>query len=213
MTMNFTLKPDENGVIVILKDVDDADVNALEKADKSAFDPTDAPFDKYYAYDPRIGFFVGKDHFDHAEHKGKRLSFTDYMNLISEGEIIVADDAITAVDCIHKAVDSKFDVDFIISRLLDVQKPKDVNSATVAISNCNFALAKLLESIDDATDAQKPLLHKAIEHAFDVYEKAANVLSSTNFVQLLELSEKIDDFNDASAKAQAALLSKYNENF
>lgn len=196
--MTFTLKPDDNGTIVVLTDVDEADISALEKANKVGFDPTESPFDKYYSYDRRIGFFVNKDKFDHAESKGKRLSFDEYLEMFAKDELVN---------------DAEYDPEFVVDRIIEIKMPKDVKSANAALATLNFALFKLSENIDEATEDQKELYHKAINHAVDVYEKANEILAGSEFTQLLDLNAQIEKNRSLSSDAQSKLLSKFHENF
>lgn len=200
--MTFTLKPDDNGIVVVLSNVDEADEADLKKANEKGFDPTEAPFDKYYEYDKRIGFFVGKDHFDHAEHKGKRLSYGDYM-------------ALTAGDSIEdtKAQDANSDVEFIASKIAEIKMPKTVEHAITALSTLSFAMNELKHMIDSSDESHKEAYHKALEHAFDIYAKADELLGKSNIDALMKLADKLKQYRDESANLQAMLLQKYNENF
>lgn len=197
--MNFTLKPDDNGIVVVLSNVDEADTSALESANKNGFDPTEAPFDKYYDYDRRIGFFVNKDHFDHAEHKGKRLSYGDYM-------------ALTAEDVVQ-AKDSAYSIDLICDKIAEIKMPKTVEHAISALSAVSFALRELQNTVDASDEKHKQAYHKAIDHAFDIQAKANEILAASNLAALLQLRDRITQFNDMSAGLQSKLLQKYNENF
>lgn len=197
--MTFTLKPDDNGVTVTLMNVNEEDEAELKKADKDGFDPTEAPFNKYYAYDKQIGFYVSKDFFDHADHKGKRLSFDEYMSLMRPDKPVVTD--------------SQFDLGFVVKRILEIKEPKDVQSANAALATLNFALFKLLDNADEATDEQKADFHKAIDHAFAVFAKADEILSGSNYAALIDLSNQLKKNRDLTSQAQAKLLQKYNENF
>lgn len=211
--MTFTLKPDDNGIVVVLTNVDESDEAKLKKASAEGFDPTAEPFNKYYAYDPRLGFFVAKEFFDHAEHKGKRLSYGDYMSITSEGEVLDAENAMQAADCLHVAKDAEYDLAFIIDRILGIKMPRTVYDANIALASLNFAVYKLIDAIESGTEEQKKDFHKAIDHAFDVYQKADAILNGSEFSSLLDLNSQINKYRNLSDEAQAKLLQKYHENF
>ena len=211
--MTFTLKPDDNGIVVVLTNVDENDINKLETANKKGFDPTEEPFNKYYDYDRNIGFYVNKDHFDHAQHKGKRLSFGDYVAIVSEGEVMPVDSAIDAVDCLHVIKDSKFAADFIIDRIMQYKVPTDVQTANNALSLLNFALFNLAKSIDDVDESKKEKLHKAMSHAFDIYAKAEEILAKSELQQLIDLEHQTERARGLTADVQGKLLDKFHENF
>ena len=211
--MKFALKPDDNGIVVVIDDVDENDIPKLESAEKRGFDPTEEPFNKYYDYDYRVGFYVGKSHFDHAEHKGKRLSFGEYMKIISNGDVIIMSDAIQAAKHTSSADDADFDADFIFDRINRIKLPKNLNDATVAMSNLLFAMHKLADKVDMSDESQKPAYRKAMQHAFDVYHAADDIIFKSNYNELMKLSKQLDEHRNVSAELQSKLLEKYHENF
>ena len=211
--MTFTLKPDDNGIVVVLTNVDENDINKLEAANKKGFDPTEEPFNKYYDYNRSIGFYVDKDHFDHAEHKGKRLSFDDYIAIVSDGEVIPAENAIDAVEKLHLVADSAFAPTFIVSRIKMMREPKNVNDAIAIMSTLNYALHELAKCIDGVDEDLKEDMHKALEHAFKIYDKADNILFDSDFKALIDLSKTLESYRDESANVQTKLLDKFHENF
>lgn len=114
--MNFRLPMDENGIIVELKDVDEADEQKMKAAKSNVLDPTSSPFNKYFTYNKEVGFVVDSRFFDHAEYKGKSLSYDEYLKKYAQDADNHVNDAINYV---RKCVDSKETYEEMLQRAKD----------------------------------------------------------------------------------------------
>src|SRR5574344_1996724 len=114
----ITLQPDDNGIIVVMKDVPNEDTSFLKAF---RYDPTDSHVSKYYDYNQNIGFFINKTYFDHAEYRGTRLNYDEYLAQMNaknndDDDAIYATDAIDATKQIEDNDSICIIMDFSIDR-------------------------------------------------------------------------------------------------
>lgn len=196
--MQYVLAPNDEGIVVTLTNVAESDKQALDKAKEQGFDPTEPPFDQYYDYSRSLGFFVNRTYFDHAEHKGRRLDFSEYLKMMAGTETVT---------------DSVAGIESAVKQMKEVKTHNDAASLQQAVKTMNDYLDLLLHGVEAATEADKAEYHKAMDIAFKPYTQANEYVAKSEYADLMKLSNALDEFRTKSGDLQAALLAKYNENF
>ena len=226
--MNFKLPMDENGIVVELKDVDEADEQKLKAAKSNILNPTDEPFNKYFSYDKEIGFFVGRDHFDHAEFKGKILSYDEYLKKYEQTkEVETVEHPVDTITEVKRINDSKEAYEEMLQRAKDdcvelkrlisdrsSDDKDDILSRQMSenkiLTKYASSLSRQHDDLDEWIAKHSSYLEKLHASTHDSIDESKILTLLTNIDSQIKNTDDINKLLDLSNDAKAVM--KYSKN-